>query len=47
MEFVSSGYYRFWMNALTNSRMRINEEAENCVRFSDACLELLFRKKGK
>ena len=47
MEFVSSGYYRFWMNALTNSRMRINEEAENCARLSDACLEVLFRKKVK
>lgn len=47
MEFVSSGYYRFWMNALTNSRIRFNEEAENCARLSDACLELLFRKKVK
>ena len=47
MEFVSSGYYRFWMNALTTGRMRINEEAETCARLSDACLELLFRKKEK
>ena len=47
MEFVSSGYYRFWMNALTKSPERINEEAESCARLSDACLELLFRKKEK
>ena len=47
MEFVSSGYYRFWINALTNSPKRINEEAETCARLSDACLELLFRKKMK
>ena len=47
MEFVSSGYYRFWINALTNSRTRINEEAVICARLSDACLGLLFRKKVK
>ena len=47
MEFVSSGYYRFWINALTNSPTRIQEEAEICARLSDACLELLFRKKVK
>ena len=47
MEFVSSGYYRFWRNALTKSPERINEEAESCARLSDACLGLLFRKKVK
>ena len=45
MEFVSSGYYRFWINALANSHTRIHEEAESYARLSDACLELLFRKK--
>lgn len=47
MEFVSTGYYRFFGNALTGSRMRINEEAEICARLSDACLGLLFTKKLK
>ena len=47
MEFVSTGYYRFFGNALTGSRMRINEEAVICARLSEACLELLFRKKEK
>jgi len=47
MEFVSTGYYRFFGNALTGSRMRINEEAEICARLSDACLGLLFEKKTK
>lgn len=44
MEFVSTGYYRFFLNALSDSRMRINEEAEICARLSDACLGLLFEK---
>ena len=47
MEFISTGYYRFFGNALTGSRMRINEEAEICARLSDACLGLLFMKKLK
>ena len=47
MEFVSSGYYRFWINALTNSRAQINEEAESYARLSDGCLERLFQKKVK
>ena len=47
MEFTSAGYYRFFGNALTSSRMQINEEAEICVRLSDACLGLLFEKKTK
>ncbi len=47
MEFVSTGYYRFFGNALTGSRMRINEEAEICARLSDACLGSLFEKKTK
>ena len=45
MEFVSTGYYRFFLNALTGNRMRINEEAEICARLSDACLGLLFERK--
>lgn len=47
MEFVSTGYYRFFGNALTSSRLRINEEAEICARLSDACLGLLFEKKAR
>lgn len=47
MEFVSTGYYRFFLNALTSSRRQINEEAEICARLSDACLGLLFDKKVK
>lgn len=47
MEFVSTGYYRFFLNALTSSRGRISEEAEICARLSDACLGLLFDKKTK
>ncbi len=47
MEFTSAGYYRFFGNALTSSRMQINEEAEICARLSDACLGLLFEKKPK
>lgn len=46
MEFVSTGYYRFFLNALTSSRMRIGEEAGICARLSDACLQLMFAKKG-
>ena len=45
MEFVSTGYYRFFLNALTSSRMRIDEEADICARLSDACLGLLFQRK--
>ena len=47
MEFVSTGYYRFFLNALTGTRTRINEGAEICARLSDACLGLLFEKKIK
>ena len=47
MEFVSTGYYRFFGNALTGSPMRVSEEAEICARLSDACLGLLFKKKMK
>ena len=45
MEFVSNGYYRFFLNALTGSRMRIGEEAGICARLGDACLGLLFTRK--
>lgn len=47
MEFVSTGYYRFFLHALTGSRKQIDEEAGICARLSDACLELLFEKKPK
>nr|MBQ8245166.1 TetR/AcrR family transcriptional regulator [Oscillospiraceae bacterium] len=47
MEFVSTGYYRFFLNTLTSSRMRMNEEAEICARLSDTCLGMLFTKKLK
>lgn len=47
MEFVSTGYYRFFLNALHSSRMQIHAEAEICARLSESCLELLFRKKVK
>ena len=42
MEFVSSGYYRFFMLALTGSRRNIEREAELCAKLSDACLCSLF-----
>ena len=47
MEFVATGYYRFFGNALTGFPIRISEEAEICARLSNACLELLFKKKTK
>lgn len=47
MEFVSTGYYRFFGHALSGSRKQINEEAEICAQLSNACLGLLFEKKSK
>ena len=46
MEFVSNGYYRFFLNALTGSRTRIGEEAGICARLGDACLQLMFSPKA-
>lgn len=45
MEFVSTGYYRFFLNTLTGTRGRFGAEAEICARLSDACLGLLFARK--
>lgn len=42
MEFISSGYYRFFMIALTESRRDIEREAALCAKLSDACLGTLF-----
>ena len=47
MEFVCTGYYRFFINILTDPRMDLNREAEICARLGDACLELFFRKKRR
>lgn len=45
MEFVCTGYYRFFINLLANPGMDFQQEAEICAKMGDACLELLFRKK--
>ena len=45
MEFVSMGYYRFFVNAITNPQLRITRESELCARLSNACLGVLFTKK--
>lgn len=45
MEFVSTGYYRFFLRTLTEPLGRMTAQAELCVRLSNACLELLFEKK--
>ena len=45
MEFVSMGYYRFFVNAITNPQLRITRESELCARLSNACLGVLFKKK--
>ena len=47
MEFVATGYYRFFINAITNPISRINKEADICAKLGDACLELFFTKKAK
>ena len=44
MAFVSSGYYRFFMLALTEGH--VEESAALCARLSDACLGTLFTKKS-
>lgn len=47
MAFVATGYYRFFVMALTESARNAAKEAALCARLGDACLGLLFeRKKG-
>ena len=43
--FITMGYYRFFVNVLTDPRMDRNREAEICAKLGDACLGLLFQKK--
>jgi AcrR family transcriptional regulator len=45
MEFVATGYYRFFLNAITNPISRISKEAELCARLADACLGSFFLKR--
>jgi hypothetical protein len=47
MEFVSGGYYRFFLNAITDPQRRISRESDLSARLSDACLGLLFRRKSR
>lgn len=47
MEFVSGGYYRFFLNAIANPIRRISKEADICARLGEACLGLFFTKKLK
>ena len=47
MEFVSGGYYRFFLNAITTPGRRISKEADLCARLGDSCLSLLFTRKEK
>ncbi len=44
MRFVSSGYYRFFMEAIEDPSGR-EAEAALCARLSDACLETLFERR--
>ena len=44
MRFVSSGYYRFSMEAIEDPSGR-EAEAALCARLSDACLETLFERR--
>lgn len=45
MKFVATGYYRFFLLALTEPRKSIASEAALCARLSDACLTALFQRK--
>ena len=47
MAFVSTGYYRFFMQALTEGHRNIAAEAALCAKLGDACLGLLFVPKHK
>lgn len=42
MEFVATGYYRFFMQALTEPQRDIAAKAALCAKLSDACLGSLF-----
>ena len=46
MEFVATGYYRFFMLALIEPRRNIAAEAALCAKLSDACLSTLFSKRS-
>lgn len=46
MEFVATGYYRFFAKALTESARNTALEAALCAKLGDACLGLLFERKG-
>ena len=45
MEFVSTGYYRFFLNAISNPISRVSKEAELCARLADSCLRSFFQKR--
>ncbi len=45
MEFAATGYYRFFMKALTAPPREAIAEAELCAKLSDACLRVLFQRK--
>ena len=45
MAFVASGYYRFFIMALTEPCRNAAAEAALCARLGDACLGLLFEQK--
>lgn len=45
MEFVATGYYRFFLNAIANPISRVSKEAELCARLADACLGSFFLKR--
>lgn len=47
MEFVSGGYYRFFLNTIADPARRISREADICASLGDACLGLLFQRKAK
>lgn len=46
MEFISFGYYRFFMLALTESQRNIEREAALCAKLSDACLTSFFKRNN-
>ncbi len=47
MEFAATGYYRFFMKALTGHPREVIAEAELCAKLSDACLRSLFSRKNE
>ncbi len=46
MEFVATGYYRFFMKALNAPPRQAIAEAELCAKLSDACLRTIFCRKN-